>query len=163
MAAVLLAPALISLGAQPLAAHFFIFYFAILSMVTPPVALAAYAAASISRASPSETGWLALAASFPGFLIPFAIMIHPGLLWNGDYLDMAWGFINALVGFAAISVAIVGWLFKPLNRYFRLSFLVAGFFTLLPDLWSSVVSVSLLLATVIALKQAANKTRTRQI
>lgn len=159
MAAVLLAPALITLGAQPLAAHFFIFYFAILSMVTPPVALAAYAAASISRASPSETGWLALAASFPGFLIPFAAIIHPGLLWNGNYLDMAWGFSNAIIGFAAISVAVIGWLFQPLTRVHRSIFLIAGLVTLLPDVWSTVISVILLLVTVLLLRKSQKKVR----
>lgn len=151
MAAILLAPALVTLGAEPLAAHFFIFYFAILSMVTPPVALAAYAAASISRASPNETGWLALVASFPGFLIPFAAIIHPGLLWNGNHFDMAWGFLNSLVGFAAISVAIIGWLFRPLGRVHRAVFLVAGLATLLPDVSSTVISISVLVgATVVA-------------
>lgn len=151
MAAILLAPALVTLGAQPLAAHFFIFYFAILSMVTPPVALAAYAAASISRASPNETGWLALAASFPGFLIPFAAIFHPGLLWNGDHLDMAWGFMNSLAGFAAISVAIIGWLFRPLGRLHRAVFLLAGLATLLPDVSSTLVSLSVLIgATILA-------------
>jgi TRAP transporter 4TM/12TM fusion protein len=158
MAAILLAPALVTLGAQPLAAHFFIFYFAILSMVTPPVALAAYAAASISRASPNETGWLALAASFPGFLIPFAVIIHPGLLWNGDHLDMAWGFINSLLGFAAISVAVIGWLFRPLSRVHRGVFLLAGLATLLPDLSSTIGSVAILVgATVFAMRPGKQK------
>ena len=153
MAAILLAPALVALGAQPLAAHFFIFYFAILSMVTPPVALAAYAAASISRASPNETGWLALVASFPGFLIPFAVIVHPGLLWNGDHLDMIWGFINSLAGFAAISVAIIGWLFRPLGRAHRTVFLLAGLATLLPDVSSTIASILVLLgATILARK-----------
>ena len=153
MAAILLAPALVALGAQPLAAHFFIFYFAILSMVTPPVALAAYAAASISRASPNETGWLALVASFPGFLIPFAAIVHPGLLWNGDHLDMIWGFINSLAGFAAISVAIIGWLFRPLGRAHRTVFLLAGLATLLPDVSSTIASILVLLgATILARK-----------
>jgi TRAP transporter 4TM/12TM fusion protein len=153
MAAILLAPALVALGAQPLAAHFFIFYFAILSMVTPPVALAAYAAASISRASPNETGWLALVASFPGFLIPFAAIVHPGLLWNGDHLDMIWGFINSLAGFAAISVAIIGWLFRPLGRAHRTVFLLAGLVTLLPYVSSTIASILVLLgATIVARK-----------
>src|SRR5690606_28530928 len=91
MAAVLLAPALITAGAEPLVTHFFIFYFAILSMVTPPVALSAYAAASISRGAPSETGWAAFRLSIPGFLIPFASVLHPGLLLIGGAMDTAWG------------------------------------------------------------------------
>lgn len=96
MAAVLLAPALVTSGVEPLVAHFFIFYFAILSMVTPPVALAAYGAASISGGSPSQTGVEAFKLSIPGFLIPFAAVMHPGLLLIGGFGDTAWGMGNAL-------------------------------------------------------------------
>ena len=144
MAAVLLAPALISVGAEPLTAHFFIFYFAILSMVTPPVALAAYAAASISRASPSETGWTAFALCLPGFLIPFAAVVHPGLLLIGDRLDALWGLFNASLGFVGISVALIGWLFRPVSPAWRAYFAVVGLATLLPDVTTTVACIVLL-------------------
>jgi TRAP transporter 4TM/12TM fusion protein len=98
MAAVLVAPALIQSGVEPLLAHFFILYFAILSMLTPPVALAAYAAASISGASASRTGWQAFALALPGFVIPFALFAHPGMLLLGTVADTLWGLANALVG-----------------------------------------------------------------
>jgi TRAP transporter 4TM/12TM fusion protein len=98
MAAILLAPSLASLGVPALAAHFFIFYFAILSMVTPPVALAAYAAAAITKDSASRTGWQALALSLPGFVIPFAAVAHPGLLLIGSPLDTLWALANVLMG-----------------------------------------------------------------
>lgn len=144
MAAVLLAPALISVGAPPLTAHFFIFYFAILSMVTPPVALASYAAASVARASPSETGWTAFALCLPGFLIPFAAVVHPGLLLLGDPLDAAWGMFNATLGFIGTGVALIGWLFRPVPVALRIYFGMAGLMTLLPDATSTVVCIVLL-------------------
>ncbi|MBI3434290.1 MAG: TRAP transporter fused permease subunit [Proteobacteria bacterium] len=144
MAAVLLAPALTTVGADPLTVHFFIFYFAILSMVTPPVALAAYAAASISRAAPAETGWSAFVLSIPGFLIPYMAVVHPGLLLIGSPLDTAWGLLNVVLGFFGVSVALIGWLSRPLNALWRIFFMIVGLATLLPDAASTVICVALI-------------------
>jgi TRAP-type uncharacterized transport system fused permease subunit len=144
MAAVLLAPAVIEVGIAPLSAHFFIFYFAILSMVTPPVALAAYAAASISRAGASETGWSAFTLCLPGFLIPFVAIAHPGLFLVGDIGDSIWGMANVLLGFFAVGVGLVGWLFRPLGKAWRLGFAAVGAVALLPDAASTVICVVLL-------------------
>jgi TRAP transporter 4TM/12TM fusion protein len=157
MAAVLLAPALVSLGAEPLAAHFFIFYFAILSMVTPPVALASYAAASISRASPSATGWTAFALCMPGFLIPFMAIVHPGLLLIGSPADSAWGVLNVLLGFAALSVALIGWLFQPVPMAWRAYFACVGLLTLLPDVALTLACVGLLAAGTVWLWRDARR------
>lgn len=148
MAAVLLAPALVTSGVEPLVAHFFIFYFAILSMVTPPVALAAYGAASISGGSPSQTGVEAFKLSIPGFLIPFAAVMHPGLLLIGGFGDTAWGMGNALLGFLALGVALVGWLFRPLPAGWRLFFAISGMMTLLPDPMLTAVNVTVLAAAI---------------
>lgn len=144
MAAILLAPSLSSLGVEPLVAHFFIFYFAILSMVTPPVALAAYAAASITGASASDTGWNAFFLSLPGFLIPFAAVVHPGLLLIGSPLDTVWAASNVVMGFLAIAVATIGWLFRPLPRWARAVFLVAGIISVLPGLASTLACFAII-------------------
>lgn len=148
MAAILLAPALVAVGADPLTAHFFIFYFSILSMVTPPVALAAYAAASISRASPSTTGWMGFGLSFPGFLIPYAAVMHPGLLLIGDAWSTAWGVTNVLVGFLALGAALIGWLFRPLSLPWRLFLGAVGLATMLPDVYSTAISITVLAGSV---------------
>lgn len=134
MAAILLAPGLISLGVEPLVAHFFIFYFAILSMVTPPVALAAYAAAAITGSSASATGWRAFALSLPGFVIPYAAVFHPGLLFAGSPGDAAWAMLNVVCGLMALAAGIIGWLFRPLSRLERLGFGLAGIIMTLPGL-----------------------------
>ena len=155
MAAVLLAPALVTAGTEPLVAHFFIFYFAILSMVTPPVALAAYAAASVSRGSPWETGIAAFKLSLPGFLIPFAAVLHPGLLLIGAAGDVVWGIGNVLLGFLALGVAMVGWMFRPLSMPWRLFFALSGVSTLLPDLALTGVNVVLLAAALLWLWRRA--------
>jgi TRAP transporter 4TM/12TM fusion protein len=148
MAAVLLAPALVAVGAEPLTAHFFIFYFSILSMVTPPVALAAYAAASISRASPSTTGWTAFGLSFPGFLIPYTAVMHPGLLLIGSAWDTAWGILNVLAGLVAISAALIGWLFRRLSMPWRVLLAATGIATTLPDFYSTAIAVTVLTVSV---------------
>jgi TRAP-type uncharacterized transport system fused permease subunit len=127
-----------------LIAHFFIFYFAILSMVTPPVALAAYAAASITGASASETGWRAFLLSLPGFIIPFAAVAHPGLLLIGTPLDSVWAIANVALGFVAIAAATIGWLFRPIPKWARGVFLIAGITSVLPWLISTLACFTII-------------------
>ncbi|MEY8826843.1 TRAP transporter permease [Sedimentitalea sp. XS_ASV28] len=145
MAAILLAPSLITLGLEPLAAHFFIFYFAILSMVTPPVALAAYAAAAITKASASGTGWRAFALSLPGFVIPYAAVIHPGLLLVGPVSDTLWAIYSVLVGVSAVAVGIIGWVLRRLPWWERVLFVGIGALSILPGLTTTVAATLLLL------------------
>ncbi|MBI1201100.1 MAG: TRAP transporter fused permease subunit [Rhodopseudomonas sp.] len=146
MAAVLLAPALTAIGVTPITAHFFIFYFAILSMVTPPVALAAYAAASISRASASGTGWSAFRLSMPGFLIPFGIVMHPGMLLIGTLGDTIWGLVTVIFGFGCIAIALIGWFLRPIQMPWRLLFVALGILSILPDLWTTAAAFILFAA-----------------
>jgi TRAP transporter 4TM/12TM fusion protein len=114
VAAVLVGPALQGLGIPALPAHLFIFYFAVLSMVTPPVALAAYAAAGISGANLWTTGLVAFAIAIPGFLIPFAFVFDQGLLFHGDLLHIARVVTTATIGVVAFSAATGGYAFGPL-------------------------------------------------
>jgi TRAP-type uncharacterized transport system fused permease subunit len=157
MAAVLIAPALILLKFDPLVAHFFIFYFAILSMVTPPVALAAYAAAAIADAPASATGWKAFQLAVPGFIIPFAVVLHPGLLLTGDLADAAWGFLNVLVGFAALGVALIGFLFRPLGVRWRTYFALVGLANVLPGPYVSLATLTALAVPAIVLWRLAGR------
>jgi TRAP transporter 4TM/12TM fusion protein len=102
------APALEQLGAPLLASHLFIFYFGCISNVTPPVALAAYAAAGLANAPTMRTSFLAMGMAATGFLIPFAFVADPGLLLAGPVLDVAVQVVSALVGVVALAAAIVG-------------------------------------------------------
>jgi TRAP transporter 4TM/12TM fusion protein len=121
VAAVLVGPALQGLGIPALAAHLFIFYFAVLSMVTPPVALAAYAAAGISGANLWTTGLVAFAIAIPGFLIPFAFVFDQGLLLQGEPLHIAYVIATATAGVIAFSAATGGYAFGPLPWPLRLA------------------------------------------
>lgn len=114
VAAVLVGPALQGLGIPALAAHLFIFYFAVLSMVTPPVALAAYAAAGISGANLWTTGLVAFLIAIPGLLIPFAFVFDQGLLLQGVPLHIAQVVTTATIGVLAFSAASGGYAFGPL-------------------------------------------------
>ncbi len=160
MGAVLIAPALIQFDLDPLVSHFFVFYFAILSMLTPPVALSAYAAASIAETSPSKTGWQAMFLALPGFVIPYCIVMHPGLLLIGPVQDTLLGLISVLFGLGSISVAIIGWFLKPLSLPIRFVLLLAALGALWPDPVISLGVCGLLviatLWTCIAAKTAKN-------
>ena len=148
MAAVLVAPALILLGLDPLVAHFFIFYFAILSMITPPVALASYAAAAIAQAPPGLTSRTAFTIAIPGFIIPFAVVLHPGLLVSDvlDVVDASWGFLNVFTSFVAMGAAITGYLFRDLGRGWRTYFAIVGAANVLPGVYVSAVTLAALAA-----------------
>jgi TRAP transporter 4TM/12TM fusion protein len=132
VAAILVGPALQQLGVPALAAHLFIFYFAVLSMVTPPVALAAYAAAGISGASLWTTGLIAFLIAIPGFLIPFAFVFDPGLLLQGEPLAIVKAVGTGLVAVAAASAASGGYVFGPLNWPMRLVLFGCGVLMITP-------------------------------
>lgn len=102
--AVVLAPALVKMGMLPLAAHMFIFYFGLMSMLTPPVAMASYAAAGIAGASLWQTSWAGLRLGASGYLLPFIFALNPALLWQGSWLAITYACTTVL-----LSGAMLGW------------------------------------------------------
>jgi TRAP-type uncharacterized transport system fused permease subunit len=157
MGAVLIVPALTYLGLEPLIGHFFVLYFSVMSMLTPPVALSAYAAATISGSSPSATGWQAMFLALPGFIIPYAIVLHPGLLLVGTLGDTLSGLLMVFTGFIAISAAVVGWLFRPLTAVQRGALGIIALGLLWPDLRVAVVLAGLLAVFAVWLYIAAKR------
>ena len=123
--AILVGPVLLNLGVVPLAAHFFIFYFGMMSMVTPPVALAAYAAAAIAGSGIMATGFAAFRFALVGFALPYAFVLRPALLWlNSDGGTPAlWAvfgnFSLTLVGTIVLAAAIAGYVFNRLALWTR--------------------------------------------
>ncbi len=112
MLALLVVPALKQMNVLPLAAHLFIFYFGIISNVTPPVALAAYAAAGVARCNPTKTGIFAFKLSLSGFILPFMFVYNPVLLMQGNWLEIIQSLITALLGIYSLSSALEGFVFK---------------------------------------------------
>lgn len=112
--AILYVPALIDLGVMPLAAHFFVMYYCVLSMVTPPVALASYAAAGLAGAGPMTTSLVAFRMSFVCFLVPFAFVADPALLAQGTIGQILIASAGLLVSTAVWAVGLVGYLRRSL-------------------------------------------------
>jgi len=147
--AVLVAPALISLNIPPLAAHMFIFYFGIISNVTPPVALAAYAAAGISGASAMSTGWVATRLAIAGFLIPFVMVYEPAILMIGSAGEIIITSITALLGLYSLAGATTGYVFRECQMWERVLFAIAGIALIVPDKWISIIGFIVFAAVLI--------------
>lgn len=146
VAAILVGPALQNLGVPALPAHLFIFYFAVLSMVTPPVALAAYAAAGISGGSLWTTGLIAFAIAVPGFIIPFAFVFDQGLLLEGDFFHIARTCGTAAIGVVATGAASGGYLLGRLSAPLRVALFASGVALIAPNVMSEIAGLAVLLS-----------------
>jgi len=130
--AVLVAPGLSKLGIVPIAAHLFIFYFGMLSMITPPVCLASYAAASIGKTDPIRTGWEAMRLCAIAYVVPFLFVFSPSLLLIGHWHEVVLSVVTAIAGAILLGVGIVGYLFRPVGAFKRFLFLLAAAGLLIP-------------------------------
>ena len=146
--ATIAAPAITQLGVPVLAAHLFILYFGILADLTPPVALAAYAAAGIARSEPNATGFMAVKLAFAGFLIPYIFCYNPGLLMIGaSNMEVLFIVLTAGVGIASLSFASVGYWLRDLFIWERLLLVAAAITLITPGLITDIVGISLMAVT----------------
>ncbi|GAB1485623.1 TRAP transporter fused permease subunit [Aminivibrio sp.] len=123
-------PALAKIGIMPLAAHLFVFYYAIISNITPPVALAAYAAASIAGANPNRTGFAACRLGILAFIVPFAFCYDPGLLLKSSLLGNLTSIISGGTALTALGFAMAGYAKGRLSSFYRLAFGMLGLLAL---------------------------------
>lgn len=152
--ATIAAPAIQTFGVPVLAAHLFIMYFGILADLTPPVALAAYAAAGIARAEPNATGFMAVKLALAGFLIPYIFCYNPGLLMIGaSNAEIVFIVCTAAVGIASLSFASVGYWLRDLHLWERLILAGAAITLITPGLVTDIVGLSLM-AVVYTLQKA---------
>jgi len=149
IAASILAPSLIKLGLTPLTSHLFVFYFACLSAITPPVALAAYAGAGIAKCSPMTTAVEACKLGFAGFIVPFAFCYSPAMMMQGTVPEILSVFLTAFIGTAVISGGFQGWLFWRLNIIERVILIASGLLLFIPgsvtDIAGLAITAALLL------------------
>jgi TRAP transporter 4TM/12TM fusion protein len=124
--ATLVAPSLVQAGIEPVAAHLFILYFGMMSMITPPVALASFAAATITRENPLVTGLASLRAGWAAFFIPFVFVSTPALLLAGGSADIVSATALSAIGICAVTAAIVGYWSSQLSVLARLAFAALG-------------------------------------
>jgi TRAP transporter 4TM/12TM fusion protein len=153
--AVIAAPALIKLGVPDYAAHMFIFYYSILSEVSPPTALSPFAAAALTGGDPYKTTMQAWKYTLPAFLVPFNFTLHPdgvALLLKGDPVSIFWTFITALVGIFALAAGMDGWMFKETTWYERIILVIAGVALVYPSLVFDVSGLALVGAAALSQK-----------
>ncbi len=144
--AVIAAPALMKLGVPDFAAHMFIFYYSILSEVSPPTALSPFAAAALTGGDPYKTTIQAWKYTLPAFLVPFNFTLHPdgvALLLKGSATNILWTFATALVGIFALAAGMDGWMFKRANASERVILVVAGVALVYPALTFDFVGLGL--------------------
>jgi TRAP transporter 4TM/12TM fusion protein len=167
--AVIAAPALIKLGVPDFAAHMFIFYYAVLSEVSPPTALSPFAAAAITGGGPYRTTLQSWKYTAPAFLVPFMFVLDPagvGLLLGGSFKNLAqadWGSIarvtiTAAFGIAALAGGLQGWLFRKTNLLERWLLIVSGLMLVYPSALSDYIGLALLIAVIVMQKLRAAPT-----
>jgi TRAP transporter 4TM/12TM fusion protein len=149
MQAALLIPAIVKLGVPPLAAHMFAFYFSCLSAVTPPVALAVYAAASIGGAGLWGSGLQAMKFAAAGFIVPFFFVYSPALLFQGSWADVVRAIITGTIGVIALAAGLEGQFLRPATWLERAAFIAAAFLLIDPGLVTDVIGLALLGAVVV--------------
>jgi TRAP transporter 4TM/12TM fusion protein len=155
LAAALGAPILVKMGFSPLASHMFVFYFAVISNITPPVALACFAASSISGANPNKIGFQAMRLGFLAFIVPFAFCYDPGLLMQGGLAANLWAVVSGTIAIFAFGYFWMGFVTRPIPFWLRGILLFAGVYSLFPGILPVVVSGGLLVGAYLLSKFTA--------
>ncbi|MBM4307187.1 MAG: TRAP transporter permease [Deltaproteobacteria bacterium] len=150
--AALLIPALIKLGVPVIAAHLFVFYFAIISAITPPVAMAVYAAAGISGSNIWKTGIEAMKIGATGFVVPFMFVYGPSLLLIGSPGSIITTIISASIGVVLLSAGLMGWLLKKATLLERAMLVIGAIFLIKPGLWTDLIGLGLLVGVILLQK-----------
>ncbi|MBM3523678.1 MAG: TRAP transporter large permease subunit [Alphaproteobacteria bacterium] len=143
--AILVAPALAKMGVPPLAAHLFVFYFGVISDLTPPTAVSCYVAAGIAKDSGMRVSFAATRIALPALVVPFMFVYSPALLMQGSWLDVLLVAGPALLGILAMSVALIGHLSGPLRPWQRMLAFAAGVMLIFPGWMTDLAGLTLLL------------------
>ncbi|WP_394236299.1 TRAP transporter permease [Niallia oryzisoli] len=141
LTAVLAAPIMIEVGIDLMQAHLFILYYACLSAITPPVAVAAYAAAAIADANPMKIGFLACRLGLVAFIIPFMFVYDPSLLLIGSTTSIVIAIITATIGVITLAAGLEGWFGVMLKKWERLILIASGILLIYPNILSSVIGL----------------------
>ena len=155
------APALVQLGIPALVAHMFCFYFAMFANLTPPVALAAFAAAGIAGGSPMKTGWASVKLALAGFILPYMFVYNTDLLLLDTPIAKAVQVaVTAAVGVFLISVAVEGFLFGKVNMVLRIMSLIGAYLLIDSGLATDLIGIAIFVCIVIFQKTTAKKSAT---
>ena len=150
--AVLVAPALTQMGVDPMAAHLFIFFFALVSDLTPPVAPGAFVAAGIAGADMMRTAWMACRLGLVVYILPYMFVYNNALLLKGELGDIILSTITAFIGVYALSCGIQGFMFRPTRIYERILFFVAALALIKPGWISDLVGLAIFVGLILLQK-----------
>lgn len=153
----LMVPTVIQMGIPVLAAHMFVFYFALLSFVTPPVALAAYTASGIAKADAAKTGWLAFQFTLGGFIIPFVITNDQALLMQGPAYWILWRTFITMLGIYVLGGAAMGWYFTKATVLERILGILAAVLLVIPMAITDYAGLALCIAILVYQYRKAKK------
>ncbi|HYF56899.1 MAG TPA: TRAP transporter fused permease subunit, partial [Salinarimonas sp.] len=145
-------PALTLLGVEPIVAHFFVFYYGVLADITPPVALAAYAAAGMAGADPFKTGNTAFRLGLGKALVPFVFVFSPSLLLvtkGFSWFEFAVGFVGCVAGITCLGAALTGWLLARMAAWERVLMAVAAILFVAPEIYSSLLGAALTVPVIV--------------
>lgn len=143
VAASVVAPGLINIGIQPLVAHFFVFYFAVVSAITPPVALASYAAAGISGDNPMKTSVASFKIGLAAFIVPFMFFYSPAMLMEGTPMQIVRVGVTATLGIILLSGTVQRWFFGPVNSLQRVVMLVGAMFMIYGGIYTDIAGLAI--------------------
>ena len=140
--ALLVAPAIVQMGVPEMAAHLFVLYFGISALITPPVCMAAYAAAAIAGSNPFRTGLTSMRLGIVAFIVPFVFVYNPALIMVGSAPEIIFAFATALIGVTALAAALSGYLLRGTNWPERIALALGGFLLLIPG-WTAQQTIGL--------------------
>jgi TRAP transporter 4TM/12TM fusion protein len=132
MLAILVAPALVKVGVTPMAAHLFILYFGIMSLITPPIATAAFVAATIAKTDPMAAGWTAMRFGWASYIVPFLFVYSPALIMRGSWAVILLVMLLSVTGIWFVCAAFTGYAMRVMALPMRIGFGAAGFLLLMP-------------------------------
>ena len=144
--AALVVPSLVSMGVEPIAAHLFAFYYGLVSAITPPVALAAFAGAGIAGSNPMQTGFSSFRLGFAKYIIPILFVYVPEILFVGTALHIVWHILMAFIGIFSLTIATEGWLYRKINVPGRIVIVPISFMIFMPQMFYNVLGIVILAA-----------------
>ncbi len=143
VAASVVAPGLIGIGIQPLVAHFFVFYFAVVSAITPPVALASYAAAGISGDNAMGTSVASFKIGLAAFIVPFMFFYSPAMLMEGSWMQILRVGVTATLGIVLLAAVVQAWFFGPVKVWQRIVMLIGALFMIYGGIYTDIAGLAI--------------------
>ena len=156
-------PALRELGFSVLSSHFFVFYFGVISMVTPPVAVAAYAGAEVAGASMMRTGLIASRLCSVAFIVPFFFMYDPALLMQGEWPNILQVFVTATIGTVALAGGMERWFFRPIPLPVALLLIVGACLLIIPGTITDMIGLGIVFVTGAYCKMSSKAVQARAV